>query len=382
MIDSAYASPNALKAVGAILRARLGEAAGALPDTPPSQDPVWQIVRRLGACETDEALRRAAEGMRRSDACRLLGCLSSLVEQPVVARRVVRAVGYAHPKEVAREAMTLLSHYFDLPFTLEVANIWRGAMDAQTEVFWRVVAAAGASKDPRRLGTLFRGGATWRTLSTEHNLSGDSPDGLARVLMAANVLHASADLLRQNRPDVEEAVARVKDAALPRILDRYCEVFGVEQIETIAPIVKARMGRPSTSGDPRWREVKPETHEAFETRFKLEELHSFFSGDNERFVYWRKHVKTIKHVAAKLDNRVLFMDFGSFGVVEFAKTNNAAYFYDASMFRALLNSHGRTEGDFKRKDGGRLGRLSHNPPSSWQPKFDRKLRRLRSDGGQ
>lgn len=99
--------------------------------------------------------------------------------------------------------------------------------------------------------------------------------------------------------------------------------------------------------------------------------------DNERFRFWWAYRGSMVELP-ELDrvNERIFMDFGEFGVVEFARTGNAAYFYDKAEFERVK--------DYQRVTGGSVGnaafKRSTNPldrkihRKGWQTSFENDLR--------
>jgi hypothetical protein len=106
-------------------------------------------------------------------------------------------------------------------------------------------------------------------------------------------------------------------------------------------------------------------------------LSSFFSQghDNERFEFWADFLPWMQDVNGDLENGRLFIDFGGFGVIEFADQNNAAYVYEPDVFNELmalgLAGTARSNNDFK--DRTRVfKRITHR--RGWQGRARQRLR--------
>lgn len=114
----------------------------------------------------------------------------------------------------------------------------------------------------------------------------------------------------------------------------------------------------------------------WQSQYALLMLESFFggSGDNERFDFWRRWAPRTTRVMGSLGSGRLFLDFGGFGVVEFASSGNAAYVYLADTFAQMWRDHDRNPGlghpHFKDR-GLAIAWLAHR--GYWQGEFDHQL---------
>ena len=115
-------------------------------------------------------------------------------------------------------------------------------------------------------------------------------------------------------------------------------------------------------------------------RVKLR-LSQFFEEcpDNERFEFWQQFIPHLQEVRGDLDYQRLFLDFGSFGIIEFAESGNAAYVYNARDFREFqemnFDKRPRNHASLKNKSRS-IKRLNHR--GGWQHRFRKQInQRLR-----
>jgi hypothetical protein len=120
-----------------------------------------------------------------------------------------------------------------------------------------------------------------------------------------------------------------------------------------------------------------EAYAFYRNWLKSLELDTFFDAfpDNDRFAFWESYLPRITAVRGDREYGRLFLDFGNFGVVEFAEVGNAAYVYPPEHFQYYL------ERNFRRRDRDpgvvknqqkAMFRLNHT--SNWQSNFRSKLR--------
>lgn len=124
------------------------------------------------------------------------------------------------------------------------------------------------------------------------------------------------------------------------------------------------------------RERSPEAANWYRQLRVRRELHRFFERfpDNERFEFWKKFIPYLYDARGDLTHQRLFLDFGTFGLIEFAETGNAAYVYGAKDFREIrdMNFRRKPTNHSEVKDRNRsITRLTHR--GRWQNRFRRKI---------
>jgi hypothetical protein len=124
-------------------------------------------------------------------------------------------------------------------------------------------------------------------------------------------------------------------------------------------------------------ERAPDALDWYESVLHFLEFDDFFAEDHERYNFWKQYADRVDELHADLENGRLFLDFGTFGVVEFKQTGNATYVYRKEYFRKMLELNQRRvtnpHGSLKDKTYA-IAHLSHY--SGWQRKFHRRLREL------
>lgn len=125
-------------------------------------------------------------------------------------------------------------------------------------------------------------------------------------------------------------------------------------------------------------EKSPETSAWFrEIKIRME-LSRFFEKfpDNERFKFWKGYIPQLRNARGDLNYQRLFLDFGGFGIVEFAEIGNAAYVYLAKDFQAMQEKNFRQKpslhGAIKDRNKA-LTTLRHS--GRWRSKFRRTISR-------
>jgi hypothetical protein len=164
-----------------------------------------------------------------------------------------------------------------------------------------------------------------------------------------------------------------------KILQKYLQAFDYESFHYT--ILKQAVDK---LGDPRkqvvsWEGFSNDEIDKVKRWLMHNELKKFFAEDTEyqRFKYWGRYVKVMKDAKPIKSPPIAIMDFGYFVVVEFAQTNNAAYFYTKENYERYIapRIHKRRlkEDDLKEK-GIMITKLSHNRtranPHAWHKKFD------------
>ncbi len=85
----------------------------------------------------------------------------------------------------------------------------------------------------------------------------------------------------------------------------------------------------------------PEAYSWYKQALMKNSLSSFFEiySDNERFQFWSQYLSGMKNLQADEEDGRLFLDFGNFGIIEFAAVGNAAYVYDSEYFQQLAQKN-------------------------------------------
>ena len=123
-------------------------------------------------------------------------------------------------------------------------------------------------------------------------------------------------------------------------------------------------------------------------RYGVDDLRLFFDNAKDphgRFEFWRSFIDDMDDAKPALDELVMLIDFGKFGVVEFAKVGNAAYVYGATEFASLWKraevakhpsylKHPRDTLRFPSAGPNKDGRIIHM--ENWQARYRRWIERL------
>ena len=88
-----------------------------------------------------------------------------------------------------------------------------------------------------------------------------------------------------------------------------------------------------------WRGIPGEVRDEYRRWLMERELRDFFAqhGDSGgRFQFWKLFEDHWKEISSSHDHRVLMLDFGEIGVIEFADVGNAAYVYRKEDFDRMV----------------------------------------------
>jgi hypothetical protein len=179
--------------------------------------------------------------------------------------------------------------------------------------------------------------------------------GLTRAVWARVLTQGSAGTLAQMRQDLLVSRAATFPTAVQQAFGRhYLTVLQGRRrwAEVVLVWIWRQFGVPAKTTDqgPFWRQVPEPVRDEFRRWTQEQTLAEFFTrvGDTGgRFQFWRQYSSRWVEVYAALDDRVMVIDFGSVGVVEFAQVGNAAYVYDGGDFHRILSDNPRFLGDFK-----------------------------------
>jgi len=228
-------------------------------------------------------------------------------------------------------------------------------------------------------------------------------DGLFWCVWRYMLCHGNAEYLL--REDGWRLLAEINsDQNQPhqrRIARNYLNrIEGRDWFEPIIKLIERQFGRPNVEHDglasehPFWRKVNERARREFHAWFMKKEIRDFFDG--ERADFWEKYVESGQVIEVKPilkrkvfsmslgDYRVYYdgfmLDFGKFGVVEFKKTNNAAYVYPSEVFGDYWRSAESLSSPKNFKDPNRTVRTAWggtiNHSGSWQYKTQQCIQRL------
>lgn len=111
----------------------------------------------------------------------------------------------------------------------------------------------------------------------------------------------------------------------------------------------------------------------------FDRIESIFArdGNNERFQFWWGYLDRMQGLPeVDRQNERIFLNFGSFGVVEFARVGNAAYFYTPRQFATVIRyqhdeGHRQKNDEFKRRQPPYLKKT--HTRGTWQARFQQDL---------
>ena len=145
----------------------------------------------------------------------------------------------------------------------------------------------------------------------------------------------------------------------------YLESLGTrdEWAEPVLIWIRRIFGVPA-AGDvqtPFWRAISSKVRGEFRLWVQEQTLKDFFQKHADtagRFKFWKRYSKFWREVYTAIDGRVMVMDFGGVGVIEFAEVGNAAYVYDDKGLKGIVAGNPRAIGEFK-DQAVAIGRVFH-----------------------
>ncbi len=137
-----------------------------------------------------------------------------------------------------------------------------------------------------------------------------------------------------------------------------------------------------------WYSIPAQVRDEYRRWANEETIRDFFESARDhygRFEFWQGFIEHVEDARMALGQEAMLMDFGSFGVAEFAEVGNAAYVYPHEFFPRIWNrdSSAMAPGDLKerkatlrgRRGGPNLdGRILHS--GEWQLRYGPWIQRL------
>lgn len=148
--------------------------------------------------------------------------------------------------------------------------------------------------------------------------------------------------------------------------------------------ILTKFGKPSTIEEgltPFWRAVPPAQRRQFRQWTTAATIREFFESTDDpygRYAFWETFQDRAHDARTALRGSAVLIDFGSFGVVEFAEVGNAAYLYPRAHFSEILGrcARAKSPGDLKQRSSTLAsphpgpngdGRMLHS--HAWQRRY-------------
>jgi len=178
----------------------------------------------------------------------------------------------------------------------------------------------------------------------------DSRHGLSRATWEAALVSASADLIDRIGHDALLDRAKGSHSVLQQGFGRhYLAVFGGRDRwrDAVLEWIRSRFGLPSRLDQgltPFWRPVAPEVRQRFCQWAIQGTVRDFFKTAEDpyhRFAFWSDFLDKAVDARQALGKAAVLIDFGTFGVVEFAEVGNAAHLYPSATFDEIWSKASR-----------------------------------------
>ena len=169
----------------------------------------------------------------------------------------------------------------------------------------------------------------------------DSRHGLSRATWEMALLSASAELIDRIGHSALLDRAKGSHSVLQQGFGRhYLAVCcgGDRWLNEVLEWIRSRFGMPSRRDKgltPFWRPVPAEDRQWFRQWAIQGTVRDFFKTAKDpyqRFAFWSGFLDKAVDARQALGQAAVLIDFGTFGVVEFAEVGNAAYLYPAATF--------------------------------------------------
>ncbi len=156
-------------------------------------------------------------------------------------------------------------------------------------------------------------------------------------------------------------------SAMTRLYTSSVHPSSVSKVPSVRSLVMECEGRAWETWD-----LTDEVRRFLGTLVRFLRLQEFFWSDNERFAFWSRYLDVATDVQVDSSRDAVFLDFGAFGVIEFADVGNAGYVYPADYFQEL-KAKMHWVGSLKNRSRA-IDRIIHS--ANWQGNTRYLLRRL------
>jgi len=127
-----------------------------------------------------------------------------------------------------------------------------------------------------------------------------------------------------------------------QITDSYIEKVRINEINHVLPkLVFDKFDEPD-SNNIFWRNISNLTKEVLKDFYKKLLIDNSL-GKDERSLFWRNYSNYISNLVYNKENRILFMTFKHFTVIEFVDIGNAAYIYNNRIYNKYFKKYSNTK---------------------------------------
>jgi len=182
---------------------------------------------------------------------------------------------------------------------------------------------------------------SFKTILIEHNIKNNTK--LAENFFEGVIINGTYENIKQlNEKDITYYMENLNTENFIKITDNYIKKVKLNESNQLLPrLVFDRFDKPD-SNNIFWKNISNNTKEVLKGFYNKLLIDKSF-GRDERSLFWREFSNYIKDLVYNEENRILFMTFNKFTVIEFVDIGNAAYIYTNDIYSKYFKKYSNTK---------------------------------------
>jgi len=182
---------------------------------------------------------------------------------------------------------------------------------------------------------------SFKTILIEHNIKNNTK--LAENFFEGVIINGTYENIKQlNEKDITYYMENLNAENFIKITDNYIKKVKLNESNQLLPrLVFDRFDKPD-SNNIFWKNISNNAKEVLKGFYNKLLIDKSF-GRDERSLFWREFSNYIKDLVYNEENRILFMTFNKFTVIEFVDIGNAAYIYTNDIYSKYFKKYSNTK---------------------------------------
>jgi len=182
---------------------------------------------------------------------------------------------------------------------------------------------------------------SFKTILIEHNIKNNTK--LAENFFEGVIINGTYENIKQlNEKDITYYMENLNAENFIKITDNYIKKVKLNESNQLLPrLVFDRFDKPD-SNNIFWKNISNNAKEVLKGFYNKLLIDKSF-GRDERSLFWREFSNYIKDLVYNEENRILFMTFNKFTVIEFVDIGNAAYIYTNDIYSKYFKKYSKTK---------------------------------------
>jgi len=182
---------------------------------------------------------------------------------------------------------------------------------------------------------------SFKTILIEHNIKNNTK--LAENFFEGVIINGTYENIKQlNEKDITYYMENLNTENFIKITDNYIKKVKLNESNQLLPrLVFDRFDKPD-SNNIFWKNISNNAKEVLKGFYNKLLIDKSF-GRDERSLFWREFSNYIKDLVYNEENRILFMTFNKFTVIEFVDIGNAAYIYTNDIYSKYFKKYSKTK---------------------------------------